>query len=269
MEHPKSILRRHGLTAKKSLGQNFISDERLLARIADAARLDPADEVLEIGPGLGSLTLQLARRASRVVAVEIDDRLMPILLRELETFPSVELIQGDILELNPADHFQGDYKVVGNVPYYITGAILRHLLPAVSAPDLLVLTIQQEVADRIVSKPGQMSLLTVMVQFYAEAEILFTIKAGSFWPKPAVDSAVIRLTGHAQRLVSPDEEEGFFQLVRVGFSQRRKQLQKNLRALEMPRETLEHAFSTSGIDGRRRAQSLDLDEWKALYEALL
>lgn len=269
MEHPKTTLARYGLTAKKSLGQNFIFDDHILGRITDAAELNSGSQVLEVGPGLGSLTHHLAHRAGRVVAVELDNRLLPLLRQELGAYHHLELVHADILDLDPADYFRGPYKAVGNVPYYITGAILRHLLSAQLRPELMVFTVQQEVAERIASEPGGMSLLAVTVQLYAQVELAFKIKAGAFWPKPAVDSAVLRMTTHRIPLLPRQQELDFMRLVKVGFSQRRKQLQKNLRVLGLPRDQLAQAFERSGVAGQRRAQSLSIDEWLDLYNALL
>ena len=269
MEHPKRILGRHGLMAKKSLGQNFIYDEQILARIVDALELQPDEGVLEIGPGLGSLTRHLARQARRVVSVEIDERLIPLLVAELRLEEHVQVVKADILQIDPGRYFADRYKAVGNVPYYITGAILRHLLSAAIRPEMTVLTVQKEVAERIVAQPGDMSLLSVTVQFHAQVEKLFVIKAGAFWPKPKVDSAVVRLIDRPSAIVPSDEQAAFFNLVKLGFSQKRKQLQKNLRALGLPKARLEDAFARAGIEGRRRAQTLSLDEWQALHRALL
>jgi 16S rRNA (adenine1518-N6/adenine1519-N6)-dimethyltransferase len=268
MEHPKSTLARYGLTAKKSLGQNFISDEQILERIVTSGDVSADDQVLEIGPGLGSLTLHLAQKAGRVVAVELDDRLLPILEQQLDSFSNVEIVHADVLELDPERYFTGDYKAFGNVPYYITGAILRHLLAIAHKPSILMVTVQQEVAERVVAQPGSMSLLAVMVQFYSQPELLFRIKAGAFWPRPSVDSAVLRLVTRDQPLLLRSQENDFFRLVKIGFSQKRKQLQKNLRALAVSPAKLEQAFAAAGIEGRRRAQSLSVEEWCALQTAL-
>jgi 16S rRNA (adenine1518-N6/adenine1519-N6)-dimethyltransferase len=251
------------------LGQNFIHDDNILARIADAAMLNSRDQILEIGPGLGALTRYLADSAGRVVAIELDGRLLPILGQQLGSSPNVEIVHGDILELDPIQYFQERYKAVGNVPYYITGAILRRLLSAALKPELMILTVQQEVAERIVAQPGSMSLLSVMVQFYSEPELLFKVKAGAFWPRPAVDSAVVRLAVLPEARLPENEEADLFRVVKVGFSQKRKQLQKNLRALGFPRDRLEREFHKAGIDGRRRAQSLSVEEWLTLYRSLL
>ena len=268
MQHPKHILERFGLSPKKSLGQNFLFDDYVLARIAAAADLTPDDTVLEIGPGLGALTRHLAHNARRVVAVEIDDRFMPILKEQLTDYPNVELILADILDVQPADYFQSSYKVVANVPYYITGAILRHLLAGTHKPTLMVLTVQQEVAERLTAEPGDLSLLAVSVQFYGRVEIVEKIKAGAFWPRPDVDSAVVRINLYDQRVVAPEEDKAFFRLVKAGFSQKRKQLQKNLRSLVGDKTNTRQVLVEAGIDGTRRAETLTLEEWAAVYRAL-
>jgi 16S rRNA (adenine1518-N6/adenine1519-N6)-dimethyltransferase len=266
--HPKQLLAKYDLQPKKSLGQNFLFDENLLAQIADGAQLSAADEVLEIGPGLGSLTKQLASRAGRVVAVELDDRLWPILQDELTGLDQVELLHGDILEQDTAVLFPGPYKVVANVPYYITGAILRHLLESTRKPSLILLTVQKEVAERITAVPPHMSLLAVSVQYYGQAEVLKTLKAGAFWPRPEVDSAVVRidLTQVPEVGFDTAAEQKFFRIVRAGFSQKRKQLQKNLRQLGLSKTAAADLLLRAGIDGRRRAETLSLHEWRAILK---
>jgi 16S rRNA (adenine1518-N6/adenine1519-N6)-dimethyltransferase len=268
MIHPKHILDRYGISPKKSLGQNFIFDDYVLARIATAADLAPDDEVLEIGPGLGALTRQLAVLARRVVAVELDDRLLRPLEDQLGGLRNVRLIHKDILAFDPAEEFDNGYKVVANVPYYITGAILRHLLSGERKPSLLVLTVQQEVAERITAGPGELSLLAVSVQFYGRVTQLETIKAGSFWPRPDVDSAIVRVDLRDERVVANENEEMFFRLVKAGFSQKRKQLQKNLRSLGFSSQQINVAMGEARIEGQRRAETLTLQEWADLYRAL-
>ena len=266
MQHPKHLLQKYNLTPKKSLGQNFIFDDFVLAKIAAAADLTSNDQVLEIGPGLGALTQHLSQVAGRVVAVELDGRLIPIFNNQLNDYANVQLVEGDILDINPADYFQQDYKVVANVPYYITGAILRHLLSGPCKPTTMVMTVQQEVAERLTAEPGKMSLLAVSVQFYGEVKIVEKIKAGAFWPRPDVDSAVIRINLHKKRVVAPDDEKAFFRLVKVGFSQKRKQLQKNLRALEGNKEKVRQMLQSAGVDGKRRAETFNLEEWAAVFQ---
>jgi 16S rRNA (adenine1518-N6/adenine1519-N6)-dimethyltransferase len=274
--HPRQILDRYGIAPKQSLGQNFLFDEGLLARIAAAAELSPDDVVLEIGPGLGALTRHLARAAGHVVAVELDDRLLPALKYELEPFANVELVHGDILTFDPARYFDKPFVVVANVPYYITGAILRRLLEGRSRPRRMVLTVQREVAERLAAKPPDMSLLAASVQYYGSVRVVGVVKAGAFWPRPEVDSAIVRidveerdLSGGAGEQGSGGEEEAaFFRVVRVGFSEKRKQLKNNLRGLGLPDEAIAAALERAGIDGRRRAETLSVGEWKKLSTQL-
>jgi 16S rRNA (adenine1518-N6/adenine1519-N6)-dimethyltransferase len=270
VQHPKQLLDAYGLEPKKSLGQNFLFDENLLRRLVETAVIQPTDHLLEIGPGVGSLTHLLAQQAAQVVAVELDDRLIPILQGQLALYGNVRLIHGDILKQQPGELFRQPYKVVANVPYYITGAILRHLLTAVHKPTSLTMTVQQEVAERITAVPPNMSLLTVSVQFYGRATIVDTIKAGAFWPRPDVDSAVVHidLTQPAATGVPLAQERAFMRLVKVGFAQKRKQLQKNLRALGHERALIDTALERAGVDGRRRAETLTLAEWGALFQAI-
>ncbi len=266
--NPKSLLDRHHVHPKKSLGQNFLQDPSALDRIVAAADLSPDDTVLEIGPGTGALTEKLAQVVRRVIAVELDQRLEPILNDALGHLGNVELVYGDILETNvPAlvgvspDGEQDDYVVVVNVPYYITSAILRSLLESRLRPRRIVLTVQLEVAERIVAKPGDMSLLAVSAQFYGKAQIVSRLNAAVFWPRPEVDSAVVRLDVYDQSPFEVPDEKTFFRVVRAGFSQKRKQLKNSLGANGAA--LLEHA----GIDPRRRAETLSLDEWAALARA--
>jgi 16S rRNA (adenine1518-N6/adenine1519-N6)-dimethyltransferase len=267
--HPKTILERRGLHPKKSLGQNFIFDDNVLTAIVAAAQLRADDNVLEIGPGLGALTRRLAQSAGQVVAVELDGRLLPILEQELHHIPNVRLLHGDILEQTPADWFgSARYQVVANVPYYITGAILRHLFTVSPRPDTVTLTVQQEVAQRLAAAPGEMSLLAVSVQCFGVVEVARSIKAGAFWPRPEVDSAVVHIRLRRPPLIAPEEEQAFFRLVRAGFSQKRKQIQKNLRVLGLSGEAITAALTAAGIDGSRRAETLSLDDWVTLLHWL-
>jgi len=296
------LMRQYGLDPKQSLGQNWLVDESHLARIAAAADLSPADTVLEIGPGLGNLTHYLAAQAGRVIAVELDDRLIPILRHRFADQPHVEIVHGDILEIAPGTVVrqgegkigrQGDketsdprspipdpsilnsqfsilnYKVVANLPYYITSAVLRHLLEAAHPPTLAVLLVQKEVAQRLCATPGEMSILAVSVQFYAQPKIVQKVPAGAFHPRPKVDSAVVRLDVMPQPAVPDVDPDWFFQVVRAGFGQKRKQLLNSLSAgLGRSKDALEAAFHTAGIDPKRRAQTLSLDEWGKLCRGL-
>ena len=279
---PLELLRRHNLNLKKSLGQNLLVDASHLTRIADAAELEKTDTVLEIGPGLGALTHHLAEQAGRVVAVELDQRLIPILRAEFADRPLVSFVHGDILELSPAELIPAQlpdrpdppsaavpYKVVANLPYYITSAVLKHILESLPPPTLAVLLVQQEVAQRMVAQPGAMSLLAVSVQFYARPRALHRIPAGAFLPRPKVDSRVVRLDVRAQPAVADVEPNRFFRTVRAGFAQRRKQLRNSLSAgLSCSKQEAESWLTSSGIEPSRRAETLSLQEWGMLTKVV-
>jgi 16S rRNA (adenine1518-N6/adenine1519-N6)-dimethyltransferase len=270
----RQLLKQYNLRPSKGLGQNFLVDQTMLNRIVAAAELAPDDVVLEIGAGVGTLTEQLARDAGHVVAVELDRRLMPILQSTLAGFDNVTLIQGDILALDPASCFLPpasclQYKVVANLPYYITSAVLRHLLEASLKPRRMVVTMQREVAERIVAKPGQMSLLAVSVQFYGRPQLLFRIKPGSFYPSPGVESAVVRVDLHATPPALVEDTGAFFRVVRAGFAQRRKQLRNALAAgLRQSPHEVAAKLGAIGVDPRLRAQALSLEQWAKITRVL-
>jgi len=274
MMNVRRLLREFDIQPKKSLGQNFLVDQRALERIVEAAELGPEDIVLEIGPGLGTLTRLLAERVGRVIAVELDQRLVAILSQTLADLPNVEIIHGDILELNPVDllEHQRDsfqYKIVANLPYYITSAILRHLLTAEVRPRLMVVTVQLEVAQRITAEPGEMSLLAVSVQFYGRPRIVARIKAGAFYPSPQVDSAVIRIDLDDYPVVEVDDVDSFFEVVRAGFAQRRKQLRNALAAgSALSASEVAQALSKAGVNPKRRAQTLSIKEWAKVWREM-
>jgi 16S rRNA (adenine1518-N6/adenine1519-N6)-dimethyltransferase len=289
-----------GAPAKKSLGQNFLSDRRFLAPILDAAKLTPVDNVLEIGPGKGVLTEALAERAGCLVAVELDDRLIELLRQRFAAQPHVHIFHADILEHAPerfvavcmqeeetGEGGEGEkgrqspisnlpfplspplsfsYKVVANLPYYITSAALRHLLEAAQPPTLAVVMVQWEVAQRICATPGDLSILAVSVQYYAEPRIVQRVPASAFTPRPKVDSAILQLTVRAHPAVDV-EPAFFFHVVRAGFSQKRKQLQNSLAAaLHLDKPTVQAWLRCAGIDPTRRAETLSLVEWGILCQ---
>ncbi len=263
------LLRQYGLRPDRRLGQNFLVSPGGLARVVEAADLAPDDAVLEIGPGVGSLTVLLAARAQRVVAVELDERLRPALEAVLRPFPQVRLVFGDILKQDIAALMGGvPYKVAANIPYYITSAVIRHLLGAAVRPERVVLTVQREVAGRITAQPPHMSLLALSVQVFGEARLAARLPAGAFYPRPQVDSAVVRLDV-APRLRLPEAQmDAFFRLAKAGFAQRRKTLRNALAAglgWKPPRAAA--LLEAAGLDPRRRAETLSLDEWVALTAA--
>ncbi len=264
------LLRRHGLRPKRSLGQNFLVDEGALARVTAAAQVQADDTVLEIGPGLGALTRHLAAVARRVVAVELDQTLIPVLREGLQDQTRVTIVHGDILEQDISALVAAPYCVVANIPYYITSAVVRHVLEAGQRPRRVVLTMQREVAERICAPAGELSLLAISVQVYAQPMVAARIPAGAFYPRPEVDSAVLRLEVLAEPRVPAAERPTFFKVVKAGFSQKRKQLRNALRSgLSLSPEQLDPALAAAGIDGTRRAETLTLDEWLALTQAIL
>jgi 16S rRNA (adenine1518-N6/adenine1519-N6)-dimethyltransferase len=271
MDGIPALLREHGLSPRKGLGQNFLADPVALDRIVAAADLAPADTVLEIGPGLGTLTERLAAAAGRVVAVELDERLASVVRGRLAGLGNVEVIHGDILELGDLGFLGPGYKVVANLPYYITSAVLRHLLDRADRPRLVVVTVQREVAERIVAGPPDMSLLAVSVQFYGRPRIVARIPAGAFYPPPKVDSAVVRIDVAPGQVALPPGigEETFFRVARAGFGQKRKTLRNSLSAgLRLPPARVEEALREAGIDPRRRAETMSLDEWARVSSLL-
>jgi 16S rRNA (adenine1518-N6/adenine1519-N6)-dimethyltransferase len=265
------LLRRYGLHPEKSLGQNFLIDDAALRRVVEAAGIEAGDEVLEIGPGLGGLTRYLAVHARQVVAVELDGSLFPPLREVLAPYPNVRLVQGDILDLDPAEWMASSgYVVVANIPYYITSALIRHLLEAHLLPRRVVLTVQREVAERITAGPGEMSLLALSVQLYGQPRQIAHIPAGAFYPSPKVDSTIIRTDLYPVPRIPHDHIPVFFRLAKAGFSQKRKTLRNALSAglACMPSEA-EQLLHAAGIDPRRRAETLSLDEWGRLVEIYL
>jgi 16S rRNA (adenine1518-N6/adenine1519-N6)-dimethyltransferase len=266
------LLRKYGLKPDKSLGQNFLQDPEALETIAVAADLGGDDTALEIGPGLGSLTRYLATVARRVVAVELDERMLPPLHTTLAGFRNVEIVQGDILKLEPARLVgQDGYVVAANIPYYITSAVTRHLLDRSPRggkgvrPRRMVLTVQKEVARRICADPGALSLLALSVQIYGGPHIAATLPASAFYPVPKVDSACLRVDMYSEPLVSPDLTDWFFRAARAGFSQKRKTLRNSLSGgLRLSTSEAESLLEGAGISPQRRAETVSIEEWGRL-----
>jgi 16S rRNA (adenine1518-N6/adenine1519-N6)-dimethyltransferase len=269
-----------GIHPRKGLGQNFLVDPVHRGRIVAAAQLAPEDAVLEIGPGPGVLTELLLQQAGRVVAVELDDRLIPFLRKRFAGYPNLSIVHGDILKLDVTRLMSdsaitdqtaapSSYKVVANLPYYITGAVIPHVLEAGQPPVLTVVTVQREVAERMIARPPDMSLLALGVQFYCQAEIVDRIPAGAFYPAPKVDSAVVRMRRRTEPAVSGVIGEQFFRVARAGFGQRRKQLRNSLAAgLRAPPPQAETWLRAAGVDPQRRAETLTIEEWGALAKVV-
>lgn len=264
----KPLLRQLNLRPSKGRGQTFLVDETVLETILAAADLTAADSVLEIGPGLGILTSALARQAGHVLAVELDARLAEHLRKGLAISPNVRLLEGDILTLPDADLPAPPYKVVANIPYSITSAVLRRFLETPARPSRLVLMVQKEVAQRIVAMPGRMSVLAVSVQFYATPRLVAIVPASAFYPVPEVDSAIVCLDTLAEPPVNVAAPR-FFRTVTAGFSQKRKQLHNSLGAgLGLPAAEMTSLLRSVRIDESRRAETLTLSEWAAITKVL-
>lgn len=258
-----AALKRHGLRADKRLGQNFLQDESALRKIADAAEILQDDCVLEIGPGLGSLTRHLAVCARNVTAVELDPDLLPLLQAVLAPYPNVRVVHGDILKISIAELVdRPGYIVAANIPYNITSAIIRHLLESDSKPRRVVLTIQKEVAERICAQPGDLSLLALSVQVYGQPRIAAKIPAAAFFPIPKVDSAILRIDIHEESRIPRDWLDAFFKLIKAGFSQKRKTLRNSLSSgLRISTAEAGSLLVAAGIDPMRRAETLSIEEW--------
>ena len=279
LDQTKGLLRRFGLRARKGLGQHFLIDEEVLKRIISAAELTPGDIILEIGPGLGVLTRELAGQVGRVVAIELDNTLAAILNQTLVSFNNVTILNEDVLSVDPAALLEelqpksplkvegaSGYKVVANLPYYITSPVLRRFLEASVKPQMMVVMVQKEVAEEIAAKPGKMSLLSIGVQLYGEPTIIDYVPARCFYPVPRVDSAILRVIPYAQPALEVDNEESFFTLVRAGFSTARKQLVNSLaRGLGLSRDESLSLLEEAGIVAQRRAEALTLEEWAYLW----
>jgi len=267
----QSILKDYGLHPKKGLGQNFLVDDTCLQRIVEAAGVSPQDEVLEIGAGLGSLTRYLAARAGRVCAVEMDGRFMPVLKKVLKDFNNVTLVNADMMETDPGEWMrQPGYQVVANIPYYITSALIRHLLESGVKPGCMTLTIQKEVAQRICAKAGDLSLLALSVQVFGNPRVALAIPAGAFYPAPKVDSAVLTVELLEKPLIPQEHLAEFFNLAKAAFSHKRKMLHNALSGYAgLGAEGAARLLEKAAIDAQRRAQTLTLEEWGRLAEASL
>lgn len=255
-------MRLAGLSPSKGLGQHFLIDKDSLAAIVEAAQLDPADVVLEVGPGLGTMTGVLSERVQRVVAVEADKNLAELLVRR--NFKNVEVVPADILEFD-LNTMPAGYKVVANIPYYLTSKLIRLLLEAANPPIFMTLLIQKEVAERITAEPGKMSILALSVQYYAEAQIVAQVERHKFWPAPKVDSAVLVLRRLAKPRFEADSAK-LFRLIKAGFGEKRKQLKNSLAGgLNASIDLILSVLASAQIDKAARPQQLSLDDWRRLY----
>lgn len=275
----KEIIKRHGFSFKKSLGQNFLIDQNILGKIVNAANLDDSKGALEIGPGIGALTEKLAEQAKKVTAVEIDQRLLPILDEVLAPYPHVDVIHGDVLKLDLASLFESQFgdvdgvSVVANLPYYVTTPILMKLLEEKLPLEHIVVMIQKEVAERMAASPGgkDYGSLSIAVQYYSEPELVCIVPPSVFIPQPNVASAVIKLTVRKEPPVQVNNEEFMFEVVQASFAQRRKTIANNLKSRFFPeegRERLEALLAEANIIPSRRAETLSIEEFALLSNIL-
>ncbi len=257
------------IRAKKSLGQNFLKDPYYLKKIADAAHVGPEDQVLEIGPGLGHLTRELAGRAQKLTALELDDRLIPQLEAEFGERKNVRIVHADALDYD-YETLPGKWKVVANLPYYISTPIIQSLLASSHRFTSLTLMLQKEVAERIAARPGgkEYGYLSVLVQFQTIPRIEFMVPPGAFVPKPGVDSAVITLAVREAPAAAVEDLAFFIRVIKAAFSQRRKTLRNALKQLEIAPPILDQIFAKTGIDLSRRAETLTVEEFGKLSDAL-
>ncbi|MBU5363866.1 16S rRNA (adenine(1518)-N(6)/adenine(1519)-N(6))-dimethyltransferase RsmA [Enterococcus devriesei] len=275
----QEILKKHGFSFKKSLGQNFLTEPNILQKIVATAEIDKGTNVIEVGPGIGALTEHLARAAHQVLAFEIDDRLIPVLADTLSPYDNVKVVHNDILKVNlqqETAYFdqEGPIKVVANLPYYITTPIMMHILASDLAIAEMVVMMQREVADRISAKPGTKAYgsLSIAVQYYMEASTAFIVPKTVFIPQPNVDSAILRLVRRETPAVAVKNEKEFFKLTKSAFVLRRKTLWNNLLNTygkdEATRAWLENSLQQAEIDPKRRGETLSLEEFARLSNAL-
>jgi len=257
---------------KKSLGQNFLKDADIVRKIIASVNLKADETIVEIGPGEGALTEELGRNCKKVIALEIDKHLVEKLREKFQKKNNIEIIEGDVIEkkilrliANRKFEFKS-YRVIANIPYYITSPIIRLFLEAEFPPEEMILMVQKEVAERIAAKPGQMSILTVSVRYYAEPEILFTVPRAAFCPVPEVDSAVLKISNFKFRPPDPERKK-FFRLVRAGFCAKRKTLANNLsNSLHLDKKNVEEKLSSLNFRPTVRAQELSVENWQKIVE---
>lgn len=276
----KEILKKHGFSLKKSLGQNFIIDSNILTNIVHTAGLNKQTNVVEVGPGIGALTEHLARSSKEVIAFEIDDRLLPVLDDTLSPYDNVTIIHKDVLQANLKEILSGKVDlaeplmVVANLPYYITTPIIMYFLESAIRIDALVIMMQKEVAERVTSTPGSKAYgsLSIAVQYYMDAEISFIVPKTVFVPQPNVDSAIIKLTRRETPAVEVIDEKVFFEVTRAAFVQRRKTLWNNLIGRygknDLVKEKLIEALDYAEIDPKRRGETLSLTEFGKLADGI-
>jgi 16S rRNA (adenine1518-N6/adenine1519-N6)-dimethyltransferase len=263
----KDLFRHYQIKPKDYLGQNFLIDEIALDEIVNAADLKKTDTVVEVGPGLGVLTQKLAQLAGQVIAIEKDRTMLDILDVNLKDHKNVKVFHQDVLRFNADKIISGPYKVVANIPYYLTSHLFQYFLRLKNKPELMVFLVQKEVGLRVTAKPGAMSILGISVQLFSDPEIITHVDKASFWPSPKVDSVILKIVPKKSQLKIINEEE-FFRIVKIGFSSKRKQLHNNLSAgLKLSPIDTSKWLEQNNIDPKFRAQDLNIQDWINLYES--
>jgi len=278
LRRTRDLLQQYGLQARKGLGQHFLVNSSILTKITRAADLSPADLVLVIGPGIGVLTRELVHQAGWVIAIEVDAGMAEMLKETLTPETNFSIINSDVLRVEPLELIQQEkpqfpatitdplkYKLVANLPYYITQPIIRHFCEAELKPQIMVIMVQKEVAQNIVAQPGDLSLLAISVQYYGKPEIVDYVPARNFYPAPKVDSAILKITMYAKPEVEVTTEQSFFKIVRAGYCARRKQVANSLaQGLDIPKPEVLSLMEKSGIAPQKRPETLTLEEWAHL-----
>lgn len=266
----KNLLKKYEIRPSKGLGQIFLIDKKVFKKIIEVAELSSKDIILEIGPGIGNLTQFLTQKVGKVITIEKDSKMIKILKETLKDFKNIEIIQADILKLDPKPYTLKPYKIVANLPYYIVSPVIRKFLETKYPSKLMVLMVQKEVAQRICASPPKMNLLAVSVQFYARPEIISYVSKKSFWPSPKVDSAIVKITPNnlskksaiAEILDRREFVDLFFKIVKAGFSQPRKQILNNLsKGLKLDKEKVKSWLRENKIQPIQRAETLSIKDW--------
>ena len=266
----RNFLYAHHIRPNKAFGQNFLVDYTVLQHIVEVAEIHAHDQVLELGAGTGVLTRELAKRARRVVAVELEREMLSLLTENTRNCTNVEIMERNLLYVDPTEIFGSEpYKLVANLPYYITAPTFRHFLECANPPRLFVVMVQYEVAQRIVAGPGDLSLLGVSIQFYGEPKIIAHVPARAFYPAPKVDSAILRIDLKDEIPLTARQRDSFFRLVQAGFSERRKQLHNSLaHGLHRKNVDVQPWLLAANIDPSRRAETLSIEDWLRLWHEM-
>ncbi|MEA2089055.1 MAG: 16S rRNA (adenine(1518)-N(6)/adenine(1519)-N(6))-dimethyltransferase RsmA [Patescibacteria group bacterium] len=263
LSETKLILNKNKISLIPKRGQNFLINQEILNKIIEASNLKSSDIILEVGPGLGILTKELAKKVKKVIAVEIDKKLVSVLKNELKKFKNVEIIQEDILQFSIFNFQFSNYKIVANLPYNITSRVIKNFLENENSPKEMILMVQKEVAERITARQGKMSILGVACQFFADCEIVLLVDKNNFFPIPKVDSAIIKLKMKKEK--GKTNNDKFFKIVKAGFSRKRKKLKSNLlKTLKIDKIKIDNVFEKIGLKENTRAQELSVQDWKSL-----